>query len=419
LLQIFIFIFYFILFCYLINIIPFFKNAGIGKWRIIVLFLIKVAAGIAYALFYKLPKYYEGSDTWRFYNESIKETGWLLKNPIAFIKDLFVYGYSQSGNLFSGQNTYWNDLKSNVIIKIMALMNVITFKSYYANIILFNFLFLFGLVALFKVFNKVFPGKKLLLIATIFLLPSTLFWCSGIHKDGLILSATGLLIYYFFKGLNAGVKLKHVVVIALCLVLIFSLRNYVVFALLPALLCWYISEKTTRPINVFAIIYIIGLAAFFIVPFLIPAFNFPLFLANKQNEFLQLQGTSAVTSVSLQPTFHSYLSYLSQALDIAFLRPHPTEIKNLSYLPAILENTVLLIVIVLSLFFHDKKQRLTPILLFFLFFSMSILIIAGYTITLSGAIVRYRSFALPLLITPIICTIDINRLKKLLASKKV
>jgi hypothetical protein len=412
LLQVFIFIFYFLLSCYLITIIPFFKNAGIGKWRILALFTIKIAAGIAYALFYKLPKYYEGSDTWRFYNESIKETDWLLKEPLTFFKDLFVYGYNRSGNLFSGQNTYWNDLKSNVIIKIMALMNVITFKSYYANIILFNFLFLFGLVALFKVFDKVFPGKKLLLIVAIFLLPSTLFWCSGIHKDGLILSATGLVIYYFYQKVNGRIELKDTLLIALCLLLVFSLRNYVVFALLPALWCWYISKKTARPISVFAVIYALGIAAFFIVPFLIPALNFPLFLANKQNEFLQLQGTSAVTSVTLQPTIRSYLSYLPHALDMAFLRPHVTEIKNLSYLPAIMENVLLLVVILLSLFFHDKKQRLTPILLFFLFFSISILIIAGYTITLSGAIVRYRSFVLPLLITPLVCMIDSNRLKK-------
>jgi hypothetical protein len=418
LLQLFIFIFYFILFSYLITIIPFFKNGGIEKWRIVALFTIKIAAGIAYALFYKLPKYYQGSDTWRFYNESIKETDWLLNKPLAFFKDLFVYGYNQSGNLFSGQNTYWNDLKSNVIIKIMALMNVITFKSYYANIILFNFLFLFGLVALFKVFNKVFPAKKVLLIATIFLLPSTLFWCSGIHKDGLILSATGIVIYYFYHQINGRIEFKHILLIGLCLVLIFSLRNYVVFALLSALCCWYISEKTTRPISVFSIIYIIGLAAFFILPFIIPALNFPLFLANKQNEFLQLQGTSAVTTVALQSTFQSYLSYLPQALDMAFLRPHVAEIKNLSYLPAILENIVLLVVIVLSLFFHGKKQRLMPITLFFVFFSISILIIAGYTITFSGAIVRYRSFVLPLLITPLVCIIDINRLKKLFSFRK-
>jgi hypothetical protein len=296
----------------------------------------------------------------------------------------------------------------------MALMNVITFKSYYVNIILFNILFLFGLVALFKVFDALFPGKKLLLIATIFLLPSMLFWCSGIHKDGLILSATGLVVYCFCKRINERVKLKHVVLIALCLLLVFSLRNYVVFALLPALWCWYISKKTARPISVFAVIYALGIAAFFIVPFLIPALNFPLFLANKQNEFLQLQGTSAVTSVTLQPTFRSYLSYLPEALDMAFLRPHVTEIKNLSYLPAIIENVLLLIVILLSLFFQDKKQRLTPILLFFVFFSISILIIAGYTITLSGAIVRYRSFVLPLLITPLLCMIDINRMKKVI-----
>ncbi|HEX8459770.1 MAG TPA: hypothetical protein VF623_00005, partial [Segetibacter sp.] len=135
-----------------------------GKWILSGLFLVKILAGLAYAKFYTLPKYYAGADTWRFYRFSLDETKWLLKDPVAFIKDLFVFGYSSSGSMFAGENSYWNDLKSNVPVKLMACMNVITHNSYYTNIILFNFIFFIGLVALFKVFNGIFPGKKLFII---------------------------------------------------------------------------------------------------------------------------------------------------------------------------------------------------------------------------------------------------------------
>ena len=176
------------------------------------LFLIKIISGIAYAKFYSLPKYYSGADTWRFYRLSLNETKWFLNAPFAFIKDLFVYGYDNSGNVFISGNSYWNDLKSNVLIKLMAVMNVLTHNSYYTNIVLFNFIFLFGLVAVFKIFDQIFPDKKKIIILGVFLLPSTLFWCSGIHKDGLILSAAGLLVYSFiFKILGALKILKPVV----------------------------------------------------------------------------------------------------------------------------------------------------------------------------------------------------------------
>lgn len=420
--QIALFIFYLLLCCYLISIITFFRNAPISSGKIITLFIIKILAGVAYAFFYTLPKYYAGSDTWRFYHLSVKETDWLKKEPFAFLKDLFIYGYNGSGNLFAGGNSYWNDLKSNVLVKLMAIFNVITLNSYYTNIILFNFLFLFGIIALLKLLIPLYPEKTNILICVIFLLPSTLFWCSGIHKDGLILSATGIIIYYFYKCLKTTFSLKRIIVIIICLLLIFALRNYVALALLPALLCWWYSEKKpSQSRMVFSAIYALGIIAFFVLPEIFPSLNFPLFLAQKQNEFLQLKGTSAVTSTTLLPSVKSFLSYLPTALDIAFLRPHITETKNLSYIPAAIEIYLLLVLFIFCIIFSNKKQLSSPVILFLFFFSFSIMIISGYTVTFSGAIVRYRSFVLPLLITPLLCMIDTSSIRNKLnfTSRKI
>lgn len=407
--QIALFIFYLFLCSYFISTLSFFKSAPVAASKIIALFIIKIFAGVAYALFYTLPKNYKGSDTWRFYHLSTVETDWLLKKPFAFFKDLFIYGYSESGNLFSGENSYWNDLKSNVLVKLMALMNVITFKSYYTNIILFNFLFLFGLVALLKLLIPLYPDRKNSLIAAVFLLPSTLFWCSGIHKDGLILSAAGLLLYYFFyNSIASHFSLKKSIIICLCFMLIFSLRNYVAFALLPALLSLALSKKyPTKRGLIFSAVYVWGIILFFVTPIIFPALNFPAFLANKQNEFLQLNGASAVTNKHLEPDIIGFLSYLPAALDMAFFRPHLTEIKNVSYIPAAAEIFLFLALFILSLFLIIKKRVVPPaIMLFFIFFGISIMVLAGFTITFSGAIVRYRSFALPFFAIPIFCTIN-------------
>ncbi|HEX8357413.1 MAG TPA: hypothetical protein VF610_08385, partial [Segetibacter sp.] len=142
------FLFYLVAFCIAVVYIPFFKNSGIRPPFLIALFLIKIAAGFAYAKFFKLPQYYPGADTWRFYRQSLIETEWLLQKPSFFFKDLFTHGYGSAGNLFSGENSYWNDLKSNMLVKLIAITNVLTNSNYYAAIIFFNFLFLFGLVAL-------------------------------------------------------------------------------------------------------------------------------------------------------------------------------------------------------------------------------------------------------------------------------
>lgn len=409
-----IFIFYLVFFSFLISIIPFFKTSRIGKLTLIILFIIKIFAGIAYAKFYALPKNYEVSDTWRFYKLSIAETKWLLQDPIAFVQDLLIYSYDKSGNVFSGENTYWNDLKSNVVIKMMAVINVFTNNSYYANIIFFNFLFLFGLVALFRLFYHIFPDKKWLIITGIFLLPSALFWCSGIHKDGLILSATGMIIYTFYKGIGEVFSLKRVFIILLCSLLIFSLRNYVLFALLPALLAWSLCEKkhSGGNINKFAIVYITGIAVFFIIPLVFPSLNFLSYITEKQNEFLLLEGGSKVKMRQLEPTFVSFVLFIPYAADMAFLRPHPNEIKSLAYIPAVIEVILLFFLLSISVIQLLKKIRLEPVVLFLLFFSISIMLLSGYTVPFTGAIVRYRSFVLPLLITPLLCITDFFFLKE-------
>jgi hypothetical protein len=408
--EIAIFIAYLLLVVFALSKIPFFENSSIGGFPLIALFALKVLAGIAYAKFYLLPKYYTGSDTWRFYNLSLTETKWLLEDPAAFIKDLFVHGYNTAGNVFSGENSYWNDLKSNVPVKLLAIMNVFTHNSYWANIILFNALFILGLVALFKVFNDLFPGKKWWIIAGLFLLPSTLFWCSGIHKDGLILSATGLLIYCFYNGLKHRFNGIKIVAIIVCSILIFSLRNYVLFALMPALIALFFSyQNPSKTVFIFFTLYLVGISLFFLIPLIIPIADFPAFICNKQQEFLALEAGSIVSAEELQPTFQSFLEFFPSAFNMAFLRPNPTEIKNVSYIPAAAEILLLITLIILSLIKMDKTSHQLPFKLFFFLFAISIMMIAGYTIPFTGAIVRYRSFVLPFLVTPLLCSIKLRR----------
>jgi hypothetical protein len=64
-----------------------------------------------------------------------------------------------------------------------------------------------------------------------------------------------------------------------------------------------------------------------------------------------------------------------------------------------------------------RKKVNHPFIYFCLFFSLSMLLMIGYTIPIIGAIVRYRSIYLPLLILPLICYTDWYKLKNLLHIK--
>ena len=70
---------------------------------------------------------------------------------------------------------------------------------YYINIIFYSFISMFGPIAIYRVMNDVYPAKKWQLLIAVFLIPSFLFWCSGIHKDGLIFSCTAVIVFHLIK----------------------------------------------------------------------------------------------------------------------------------------------------------------------------------------------------------------------------
>ncbi|TDH18288.1 hypothetical protein EXU57_23835 [Segetibacter sp. 3557_3] len=393
------FIFYVFVCSILLLYLPFFKSSGLKRW-IIPIFLLKVGAGFAYARFYLLPKNYPGADTWRFFDQSLGETKLLLRNPVSFFTDLFTHGYARTGNIFAGENSYWNDLKSNFFVKILALLNLLTFNSYYANLVLLNLVFMTGLVALFKTFSRIYPSKELLLALAIFCVPSTLFWCSGVHKDGLVLSALGLVFYFFSKLLQTGrLTILNIVVALLCCILIFFFRNYMLFALVPAIACGWLARCHEKKMVTFLGIYLAGIVLFFLLPLVSPALNLPGVIVTKQQEFLQLQGSSFIETTPLEPTAQSFISFLPAAIKMAFLRPF--NIETLSYLPTVVELYAINLLMLLCVLSY-KRAPLSSFAYSCLFYGFSILLICGYTIPFVGAVVRYRSIVYPFILPVIL-----------------
>ncbi|TKK71986.1 hypothetical protein FC093_02955 [Ilyomonas limi] len=400
------FIAYLFIFCWLITRISFFKNAPLSKWWLIAIFLLKIIAGFTYAWFFAQPQYINTADTWNYYHASLAETDWLLRDPVGFIKDLFHNNYAQSGNLFNNESSYWNNLKSNSIIKLIAVINVFTAKSYYVNIIFFNFLYLFGPVALYRLAATHYPQRKLLFFLSVFLLPSFLFWCSGIHKDGLIFSAMMLAAYSLYKQLQQQkILVTHCLLLLLYSIVLFALRNFVLLLLIPALAAWVLSEKyPSRRGWIFVGIYLFCLIVFFTAKYIHPALNFPQYVVEKQSEFKELTGNSSVVLPPLEPSFTGFTVFLPYAIDMALLRPHWSDIKNISYAAAAAENALLLLMIIAGICSAIYYKKITPFTLLLILFSCTLLLLCGYTVTFAGAVVRYKSIATPLLATAV-CTI--------------
>ena len=400
-----IFVVYLVFFSWLITRIGFLKRSGLSHRLLIGLFLVKIVAGIVYFQFHSLPEYKFRSDTWRFYEEGLAEKKVLLSDPLGFAKDFFVSGYEDRGNLFSDTNSYWNDAKDAVMIKLMAVINVITLDHYYSAIIFFNFIFFIGLIAFYRLMSSFNPERKWGLIAAIFFIPSFLFWCSGIHKDGLIFSCIAFILYSFNALLNRRGLLLHSITILLALAVMFFLRNYLVFAIIPCLLAgWLFYRFPKRKWLILSLLLVTGAVLFFTAKHVHTSLDFPAYFSGKQKQFKQLDGNSRVSVHDLEPNLAGFLRNLPSAIDMSFFRPHPGEPGMMSVFASI-ETWIFWLVVLVCLVYRQKSRPFPPVILVGFLFAIIVLLIIGYTVPFSGAVVRYRALLLPLLLAPLIANL--------------
>jgi hypothetical protein len=242
-----------------------------------------------------------------------------------------------------------------------------------------------------------------------------------IHRDGLIFLSISMIIFHLYFTLKAGKSsLKNVLIVIFFLLLIFLLRNFVFLALIPALTGWIITYKFPQKAFLsFLIVYIITVAAFFASGYISPKVNFPQYVANRQQSFIEIgkAGNSTIPVKKLEPNIKGFIKSAPMAFNLALMRPYLSKIVTPSFAPFALEIFLIEILLVLLIFFHKPIRDVDPVIYFILFLSITMLMMTGYTVPIIGAIVRYRSIYFIFLLIPVVCYIDWQKLIRLFNSK--
>jgi hypothetical protein len=398
------FVAYLVLFSWLVTKTRFFAKTGLSKPQLVIIFLLKVIAGIFYGW---MGNYYGGLaqmvDTWNYHHNGLLEYQLLISDPKEYFTNLFHDPYHQEGltGFFSSKDSYWNDLKANVFIKTLSVFDIFSFGYYYVNVIFYSFISLFGPIAFYRVMADIFPAQKRIILVSTFLVPSFLYWASGIHKEGLIFTGIALIIFHIYfgnKDNKAGIKRWLGVLLGLFILLV--LRNFVLVIILPAILAWLLANKWPKyGLVCFAAVYVFCAIAFFSLRHLDPRLDFPQAVVNKQQAFIQLVGNSSIPIKQLQPDALSFLKNTPQAITLSAVRPYPGDVRHLLSLAAAAETEMILLLFLLFLF--CGKKNIIPsknVLYFCIFFSISLLLSIGFSVNNLGAIVRYRSIIIPLLV---------------------
>ncbi|MBI3138471.1 MAG: hypothetical protein HYZ15_07805 [Sphingobacteriales bacterium] len=409
---------YLFLFAWLVTRVKFFTRSGLSKSQLIIILLLKVLAGIFYGW---IGIYYSGHarmwDTWNFHTNGLYEYHLLLNNPHDYFTNLFQTSYADGfSRFFESSDSYWNDLKGSFFIKLLSVFNIFSQGHYYVNVIFYSFFTLFGAMAIFRVMNDAFPGKRLTILLATFLIPSFLYWTSGIHKEGLIFTGIALCVYsIYFGNKEKRFSARKITALAAGLLLVLTLRNFLVVLLLPALLTWLLANRYPQKGKwIFGIAYLFFVFLFFTAKHLSSRLDFPQAVADKQQEFVKLKGKTTVPIRELEPTATGFLKNTPQAISLSMFRPYPGDVHHFLSLAASVEINLLLGLFLLFLWRRADGSRSGPLLYFCIYFSVSVLLAIGYSNNNIGAIVRYRSIIIPLLVIPMIAQTDWSFISRLI-----
>lgn len=275
------------------------------------------------------------------------------------------------------------------------LLNFFSGGHLYTNVLLFNglaaWLFLRSWAYMKNMFGQPWLGNW------IFLFPSAFFFTSVILKEGIELCLIAAILpeLYLF-GKKPGIfRLAGIV---LLMGLMFFFKYLIAATFLMMLLLFIVFRKYPSRTMWISGLFLLALGViFFCAGYVFPALNFPDFIIQRRLEFLQLEANTELHMRELLPTPFSFLQALPEALYNVILRPVPAEVDKPFYYFFTLELYGLWLIVLFGIF--GKKtggvQSKRPEALALLIFSVINLLIIGYTITNTGAIIRYRSIFLP------------------------
>ena len=412
--HILLFIFYSLLCGYGIVKIPFVRKSGIPPALLLGLFTLHVLTGCLHNVI--AWRYYpEHGDIWRLFASSLSERHLLATHQFSRLL---------------ADNSRWTYISHSGIEFVLFILNFFSIDNLYIDTLLFAFSVFLGNIALYRVFRRRFPADPLTAV-TVFLLPSTLFWTSCVHREGVLYMSLGFLFY----GLDqifaprpaapptapppsppapaspARAHPRRILFATLFFLLIIYFRPVVAALLVPALLAWWLTERSLPRRK--TLLLAGSCAALLVLLSLIPGLSaLPInLLSRSQSEFRDLEGHSRLYLPMLDGSWNSLWHVLPAAALNGFFEPLPGSGGQKIYLAFSIELILIWAVVLAAVTLHSThplKPRLSapppiPTLAFSrccLIFSLLGMLLVGAIVPFAGAIVRYRSLYLPFLLAP-------------------
>ncbi len=305
-------------------------------------------------------------------------------------------------NMINWYKTYDGHIFNNnrTMIRINAVMRFISFGSYHIHSILFGFSGLIGLTLILKAFRNVAQEYKGISILLVLLLPTILLWSSGNLKEPLLLLFLGGAIWNL-KNLGKSNIWLRLIVLCFFLLMIFITKYYVLLALLPAViaqLCGHWIKGYILIRNFSAML--LCAAAGILIGFINVDWHVAGLIGGKRNDMIrhaqQTNAKSLFDHEIVEREWKDIVILAPEAFWDALIQPVPSRESNTLQILAFTENIfVLLFFIVCAIFSRAGPNK--EAIWFVSSYVVLLYLIIGLTTPIAGALVRYKTPALPLI----------------------
>jgi hypothetical protein len=402
----------------------------------------KIFGAIALGLIYFF--YYKGGDTTNYHFTANALCNVLFNNPADFVYVYFGSPHVSEFYLMNsrGDFTFWvNDEYAYFVSKCFVPVVLVAGRSYMASAIIIASICYVSVWKMYLIFVTEFPHIYKQLAFPILFIPSVIFWGSGILKDSITFSAACLYVcgFYWFI-IKKNFRFSNIVSIFFASYLLLSIKPYILFALLPGSIVWFVALRVNKINNGFIkvmiapFIIVIGIA---IGGFAMQKLSAELGqysldkVLNTASEAQQdlkqsYYGGNTFDIGNYEPTIEGVLSVSHKAIFAALFRPTILDVRNIVMFISALENTFILLfciflLIKLKIFGFFRLIKSHPLVLFSFLFSIFFAFSVGVSISNFGTLVRLKIPCIPFFMASLVIVnsmLNAEKAKKFKATVK-
>jgi hypothetical protein len=191
------------------------------------------------------------------------------------------------------------------------------------------------------------------------------------------------------------------------------IRFYVLAFLIPLALSIFIFKVYGLKKNTYKVYFSVSfilIALFAGFNILFPEYNILNEISIRREHFLSLQGNTSFNVITDISQLSGFIALLIDSVINPFIHPFPNESSLILVILASIETYLILFIIIgLVLSINYKDLAKNPYAIFCILFSLSIFFLIGLVVNNSGAIVRYRSVAIPFLLIGLCLALTKNK----------